>query len=507
MLKSLCPACGALLTFQSAVSTFAVCGYCQSTVIRKDDALETSGKMAQVIEDSSPVQIGATGQYLGNGFTIIGRVQYEYEAGVWNEWHALFDSGKSGWLSELNGRSVFTYQQEPEAPLPAFSQLRPGLQLVLARQRFEVAYLAQARVVAGQGELPFAIGSGYEAPVADLRGVGHPGFATLDYSDVAAAQPRLYLGLDIAFADLKMQGLREERSTELAAGKTRLLDCPNCGASVPITRADTQAITCPSCHSTLGVEHAGVQLLQKYAAAEVIDPPLPLGQRGSLRGREFEVVGFLQRYVEEDGTHYFWDEYLLYEEKTGKYGWLVCGNQGWQYGEVLGVAPQADAGSTVKYEDKNYQLTESSLAVTDYVLGEFNWKVQRGDRATSREYRRGDATISCETTSNEITWTLLTKIPAKALSDAFKVQVPETQDHQAPAGLGEMFAPGGSGPGLPAGLAAGATASSLGCGGMILIFIIIIVIIIILSALDGGSDSGSYSRGTSGGYSSGGSHK
>ena len=34
-----CPGCGAPVEFRSAQSTFAVCGYCQSTVVRQGEVL------------------------------------------------------------------------------------------------------------------------------------------------------------------------------------------------------------------------------------------------------------------------------------------------------------------------------------------------------------------------------------------------------------------------------------------------------------------------------------
>src|SRR3990167_4309478 len=42
-----CPGCGAPVEFRSAQSTHAVCGYCQSTVVRSGDVLQRLGKMAE----------------------------------------------------------------------------------------------------------------------------------------------------------------------------------------------------------------------------------------------------------------------------------------------------------------------------------------------------------------------------------------------------------------------------------------------------------------------------
>jgi hypothetical protein len=48
-------------SFKSAASIFAVCEYCQSTLVRHDQALEDIGKMAALVEDRSPLQTGRRG--------------------------------------------------------------------------------------------------------------------------------------------------------------------------------------------------------------------------------------------------------------------------------------------------------------------------------------------------------------------------------------------------------------------------------------------------------------
>lgn len=86
-----CPSCGAPVVFQSASSVFAVCAYCSSTLVRHDQNLEDIGKMAALVEDRSPLQLGTEGSYKGVHFALIGRIQIKYEQGIWNEWHLLFD--------------------------------------------------------------------------------------------------------------------------------------------------------------------------------------------------------------------------------------------------------------------------------------------------------------------------------------------------------------------------------------------------------------------------------
>ena len=96
-----CPGCGAPVEFQSAQSTHAVCAYCQSTVVRSGEVLSRIGKMAELFDDHSPLQLRASGRVKLDGlnampqaFTLIGRLQYKSDAGTWTEWVASLDDGR-----------------------------------------------------------------------------------------------------------------------------------------------------------------------------------------------------------------------------------------------------------------------------------------------------------------------------------------------------------------------------------------------------------------------------
>jgi len=200
-----CPSCGAPVVFKSSASILAVCEYCSSTLVRHDITLEDVGKMAELQADGSPLQLRAEGRYRRVPFTIVGRIQLRYKQGLWNEWHLLFDDQRSGWLGESMGTYAISFLTEVRDPVPRFEDLRPGQQLVLKGQSYEVTNLEEAFCVGGQGELPFQIGPGYAARTADLTGPGN-GFATLDYSE---EQPLVFMGEYVEFEELHLSGLRE----------------------------------------------------------------------------------------------------------------------------------------------------------------------------------------------------------------------------------------------------------------------------------------------------------
>src|SRR5262245_47494724 len=143
--EAACPSCGAQVSFRSSVSFMAVCEYCRSTLIRHDKNIEDIGKMADLLPDQSILQLGTEGVYEGVHFAVIGRIQLRYEAGVWSEWHVLFDNMKTGWLSEAGGISWMTFPRRLEKPFPASraDSLSAGQRIELDRQLYTVTNIEQ----------------------------------------------------------------------------------------------------------------------------------------------------------------------------------------------------------------------------------------------------------------------------------------------------------------------------------------------------------------------------
>lgn len=189
----------------SAASLLVICGYCRATLLRRDVDVERIGTMAALLDDRSPLQVGAEGRWRSTGFGVLGRIQVGWEHGAWNEWYCRFDDGRTGWLGEAAGEYTLTFELEAPGPLPPWSSLRPGLRLALGGVEHEVVDVRRARIVGGEGELPFRVESGRETAVADLRSAAG-GFASLDYGD---DRPRVYLGEVVDLDDLSLRSVRE----------------------------------------------------------------------------------------------------------------------------------------------------------------------------------------------------------------------------------------------------------------------------------------------------------
>ena len=204
-----CPSCGGPVEFKNARSVAVVCPYCDNTVTRTDKggALADLGRISHVVEDASPIRIGASGSCFSTEFLVIGRLQVEYSVGVWNEWFLQWADRRSGWLGEALGQYFITFLEGGEGAkvdVPAFEKVSVGMRVVLGGKPFTVTEKNVARATGTEGETPFVVEGGYELPYADLRRTD-AGFATIDYSEET---PLVFSGRCVSWKDLGMRGHR-----------------------------------------------------------------------------------------------------------------------------------------------------------------------------------------------------------------------------------------------------------------------------------------------------------
>ena len=498
--RAACPGCGAPVLFRSAQSTHAVCGYCQSTVVRQGEVLQRVGKMAELFDDHSLLQLGASGKLGGMGFVLVGRLQYKSSTGTWTEWEAVQDDGESASLSEDNGAYIYARPRAVKRALPDAERLRLGATTAFDGTTYAVAVNDQVQLLSAQGELPHLPPLGQVFAMVELRSQGDaaPSVLTLDYGPTLVGQPvAVSVGRNVLLEDLQMVGIKSESAKD---EKGRQFSCPACGAPVQVDLGSTQRLTCASCHSLIDLTSGVGAEMVAAAQTEPVVPTIALGTSGQLQGKTWQVVGFQHRMGSEPDDpdeHFGWSEYLLYNAQRG-FQFLVDAEDGWSLVKPTTGSPVlGKTGQSATYLGATYKLQYAYKAETTYVAGEFYWPVERGHKSFNRDFAQGNNLLSQEETPKEITWSSGSKLKAEAVAAAFGLKDQADLLKRADA----------------------APTSELGWKGKVMIVVVILLIWWLIEWLNRqdncdpavqncATSSGSRSSGGSwGGYSSGGSHK
>ena len=434
MITSRCPSCGAPLVFQHAAVASAVCDSCRTTVLRDGPELKALGKVSSLARDLSPIQLGARGEFGGATFTIIGVLRKARERVRWNEWFLLFDDGDTGWLGEGNGEFSLFKGGALEWPHP-----RPklGRTVEIAGKSWVPTEVAEAAIVAADGNLPEPVIQGQAFAYADLRTADGRAFGTVDYTDDPV---RFYVGRPVKLPALGLTGLRhfagwsdpvmvDFQGPEITA--VRALKCTSCGAPVSVrSPGDTVSVGCGFCGSALGVSDPGdgtgvaLSLLAKGSGKVQWKPTIALGSRCTLDKLEWEVIGAMRRFVKVDGVRYFWTEHFLHNPYRG-YAWLIrdSGTGHWNLARRINEVPEgARLGSwdPVGWRDEVFKHFQSGKAQVEQVLGEFTWEVRAGDSASTVDYINPPQMLSVERDSSEANWTVGRWLPYEEVDAAFK---------------------------------------------------------------------------------------
>ena len=403
-----CPSCGAPVVFRSHASVMAVCEFCRAAVLKDADSVRDIGKISSVLEDFSPIQMGAAGSFGGRNFTVVGRIQVRYDAGMWNEWYLLFDDGSASWLGDSSGLFVITTPRETAGPLPDFGAIIPGNQYQIGGETFTAAEKREAECIGGQGELPFRVGEGWRIRVADFR--RETQFVTLDYTD--GEVPLVYNGMAVTLADLKFQLLRDDEQIKSSAGRYRgkldALECPKCGSSIGYLPGVTTSLVCPACSSQLDAAGPEATVLAAGESVARVLTTLQLGAKAKIDNAHYTVIGAMVR-SDEEGAE--WTEYLLYST-TNNFFWLVETDEGWSRASVMHGWPAwtSPAATSVRLDKVGYTKLYDYVATVKYAAGAFNWRVAAGEQVRVSEFESGQTKLAAELTPSEMTWSRSTPV-------------------------------------------------------------------------------------------------
>ena len=441
-----CPSCGAEIEIHSATAVTEVCGYCHSMLILEGQALTESGRHSAVLRDFSPLQVGTSGSWKGQLFTLIGRLQVQYDGGGWNEWHALMADGSSAWLSESSDRFVFT-RLETQAQIgniPKYADMKIGRTFFAYGPKKYAA--ADVREVyrgrfAAEGELPYLVPEQETARVVDCR--SGDVFMTLDYTQ-DENKPEVFIGEGVALNALRLQNTRDLQQIKDSAGKLKgsaqQSKCPNCGGPVRWVTGVATHVVCEYCQSQIEFNEDQVRVVATNDMRVAQDEALTLkiGSKARIMAVDWWVIGAMKqsevRGDEASQTAFSynmpkvlvpagepWFEYLLYSPKDG-FLWLteLAGGR-WAIAKTLDVWPQLQ--QPLRPVDGNQRLVPELYdygGQVQYAAGAFYWQVGPKDTTYYVDFGREKQKLSTALTREEQSWSAISEIPAQAVAAWFK---------------------------------------------------------------------------------------
>lgn len=423
-----CPNCGGPIEFRFGGTLVAVCEFCQSAVARDDQDLKLIGKVAQLVQTESLVQIGSTGSFRGKPFEVIGRVQYNHSAGgVWDEWYLRFPGDKMAWLAEAQGRIHLTFPRpiRKKDPVPDFNELEVGQALQYSKNELTVVEKGVAKSASAQGEIPWAFIPNVDHVYVDLLGT-EGWFATFEY-DAAGdgfVATQVSVGRTVAADELGIESPAWASAPDSAIQKVAMLslNCPHCGGPLDLRLPDqTQRVGCPNCGSLLDANEGKLEVLQTNDQRDV-HPVIPLGSQGKLFGDEYTVIGFMERYAVYQKDVFPWTEYLIYHPGKG-YRWLVCNDKHWSF--VESISPHGIENSLYgfEYDGDDFKIYDRGVAYVRSVRGEFYWKVVQGEKVRTADFICPPRMISFEKSQSgateELNASLGTYVTVEEMEQAF----------------------------------------------------------------------------------------
>jgi hypothetical protein len=467
------------MTFKFAGARAQVCKFCKFLVARTDRGLASVGRVADLVELPSPLSLGAMGKWGNQRFEVEGKVQLDRASAPGAPWQEFFvafpETGEWTWVAFAQGRWYATREVPQPPPLPPVGQLRPGMPFQLGQfGTFTVAEVGQRRVVSADGELPHVAAPGAVTPYADVSGP-NGAFGTIDYGDGQSIPPKLYLGRQFDPQTIKLDS---GQPMEMAQAQAAEVACPNCGGSLPlVSPGTTERVVCKYCGTVSDTKSNGT-LLQAIGQAPrpPVEPYIPLGREGQLRGNRVICIGFVVRGCTVEGERYRWREYLIYAGPTLSYAWLMEEDGRWQLVNTVAPGDVQVQGSSAIYNGAHYQLKQSVQASVEWVIGEFYWKVEIGETVQATEYEGPGGKVSVESGHGEVNTSFCAPIDGRELAQAFGLQPPPS------AFAGDAAS--------ALGLGGGSSSGGMGCAKIILWSVIAIFILFVLAASDCEGDDG-----------------
>ena len=419
-----CPECKLPITVQAHNTTVIICSHCFAPIKKMEGYLKERINLLITKDAGSPIQIGTTGECDGKKFEIIGRARYIFEEGYANYWTILFDGGEVSMLVESFGQFAVYEKTTLEVDV-SFSrtrrmdygvdtaELNRNKHYILERQQLSTYTEVEGEALVFDGNAPFSF--------LELAAQGGGRIAL-----IAARGREEYTSYSIKYKPYAEFGFDNVRSLQPGT-VTNEVTCKSCNTTnVLYSWPLAQSITCNTCGACYTFEKGDWKYQRRVKLNKA--PVIPLHARGTIRGTEYQVVGYMEK---EDEDSYQWREYTLYNPVVG-YAYLSEYNGHWIFLTEMADAPVIKSNKTMSYgyDGKTFKKFNQYRFTLVDSRGEFPGEVfnTNKNKPECLEYIAPPEIWVRENESSEgLCWYHGTHITANELYDAFgKISLPYT---------------------------------------------------------------------------------
>lgn len=149
-----CPSCGASVSVRIRFVKLAVCEHCGSMLFLRDDAVIHVGRKSMLTDIPSIFKVGGHYKYRNTRFEAVGRIQFDYGNGLWDEWWMVSNSNEGKWISVDEGDIVMEVPFELRGEFSDFSEIHIDQKLKLDGRTLTVTEKDRATCIGMQGQLP-----------------------------------------------------------------------------------------------------------------------------------------------------------------------------------------------------------------------------------------------------------------------------------------------------------------------------------------------------------------
>jgi hypothetical protein len=412
----ICPECKLPITVKSHATNLVICSHCYAPVRKLEGYLKERANVVIAKDELTPIQIGTYGKWGDKKFEIIGRVRCVYNEGYTNNWTMLFDDGSISMLVEDCGEFA-VYEKvmlESNVYFSRVSQMDLGAETV--ELNYNKHYILERRSYCADMEVEGETWLFDDDRKFNCLEVGAQGGGRYVLIETGKKD---YITFKIHYHTLAELECKHLRNLQVGT-VIKEVTCTNCKATVPLYAWPfTNSYTCATC----GAGHVLKGLDSKFRRRMPLNrnPAIPLYTRGTIRGTEYQLIGFAEK---EDDESYKWREYTLFNPTYG-YAYLSEYNGHWLFLKETANAPVVKSHNTMafSYGDNTFRLYNQYRYSAVDCRGEFADNILDKTKPNCREYIDPPLLWAREIEANGMYWFYGSHVSKNELYDAFGKEI------------------------------------------------------------------------------------